>query len=114
MVSKEFSVAVVVSDGKKSAEWFQEKAGFKASTEGHWILVWPEGATTKIHLCEGKPDPGNTGIAFYTKDPVKSSKEMKAKGVKFTREVAKTDWGVNGMFVDPDGNEYWLIGGTGP
>jgi hypothetical protein len=114
MVSKEFSVAVVVADGKKSAKWFQEKAGFNASTEGHWVLVWPRGATTKIHLCEGKPDPGNTGIAFYAGNPAKLAKEMKAKGVKFTRELKKSEWGFNGMFADPDGNEYWLIGGTGP
>jgi len=114
MVSSKFSVAVVVSDGKKSAKWFKEKVGLKTSAHGHWVLVWPEGAATKIHLCEGKPDPGNTGIAFYVKDPLKASEEMKAKGVKFTHPVKKEDWGVNGMFADPDGNEYWLIGGSGP
>jgi len=114
MVSSKFSVAVVVSDGKKSAKWFEEKVGFKTSAHGHWVLVWPEGAATKIHLCEGKPDPGNTGIAFYVKDPFKLSEEMKTKGVKFTHPVKKEDWGVNGMFSDPDGNEYWLIGGSGP
>ena len=114
MVSKEFSVAVVVSDGKKSAKWFKEKVGLKTSGEGHWVLVWPEGASTKIHLCEGKPDPGNTGIAFYVKDPKKAAEEMKGKGVKFTHEVKKTDWGTNGMFADPDGNEYWLMEGSGP
>jgi len=114
MVSNKFSVAVVVSDGRKSAKWFKEKVGLKASTQGHWVLVWPEGAGTKIHLCEGKPDPGNTGIAFYVKDPHKVAGEMKKKGVKFTQPVKKEDWGVNGMFADPDGNEYWLIQGTGP
>jgi predicted enzyme related to lactoylglutathione lyase len=114
MVSKEFSVAVVVSDGKKTAKWFQDKVGLKASTEGHWVLVWPEGSSAKIHLCEGKPDPGNTGLAFYVKDSMKLEKAMKAKGVKFTQPVKKTEWGVNGMFSDPDGNEYWLIEGTGP
>ena len=114
MVSSKFSVAVVVSDGKKSAKWFKDKAGFKASAQGHWVLVWPEGATTKIHLCQGKPDPGNTGVAFYVKDAAKLAEDMKAKGVKFTQPVKKEDWGVNGMFADPDGNEYWLIQGTGP
>ncbi len=114
MVSKQFSVAVVVSDPKKSAKWFKEKVGLSSSAEGHWVLVWPVGATTKVHLCEGKPDPGNTGVAFYVKDPYKVAEEMKAKGVKFTREVKKYEWGINGMFADPDGNEYWLIGGTGP
>ena len=114
MVSKEFSVAIVVSDGEKSAKWFQEKVGLEASVDGHWVLVWPQGATAKIHLCEGKPDPGNTGVAFYVEDPIKKMGEMKAKGVKFTKDVVEGQWGTNGMFSDPDGNEYWLYEGTGP
>lgn len=114
MVSKEFSVAIVVSNGSDSAKWFQDKVGLEASVEGHWVLVWPKGATTKIHLCEGTPDPGNTGVAFYAEDPFAKAAEMKKKGVKFTKDVAKTKWGTNGMFADPDGNEYWLEEGTGP
>ena len=107
MVSNKFSVAVVVSDGRKSAKWFKEKVGLKASTQGHWVLVWPEGAGTKIHLCEGKPDPGNTGIAFYVKDPHKVAGEMKKKGVKFTKV---TDDGPVKLafFGDPDGNPLYL------
>jgi catechol 2,3-dioxygenase-like lactoylglutathione lyase family enzyme len=114
MVSKEFSVAVVVSDGKKLARWFEESLGFKSSLEGHWVLIWPTGSTAKIHLCEGKPEAGNTGIAFYVKDAARLAKSMKAKGVRFTREVTKESWGTSGMFADPDGNEYWLMQGTGP
>ena len=114
MVSKEFSIAIMVSNGKKSAKWFNDNVGLESSAHGHWILVWPKGATAKIHLCEGTPDPGNIGVAFYMKDPVKTAAAMKAKGVKFTREVKKTPWGVNGMFSDPDGNEYYLYEGSGP
>lgn len=114
MVSREFSVAVVVSDGKKAAKWFEDCLGFKSSLDEHWVLVWPEGSTAKIHLCEGKPEPGNTGIAFYVKDAARLAKSLKAKGVRFTKDVKKTDWGTNGMFADQDGNEYWLIQGTGP
>jgi predicted enzyme related to lactoylglutathione lyase len=114
MVSREFSVAVMVSDGAKSAKWFEDVVGLKSSVEGHWVLVWPEGSTSKVHLCEGEVDPGNTGIAFYVKDPEATAKTMKVKGAKFTKEVRKTDWGTNGAFADPDGNEYWLIAGSGP
>ena len=104
----------MVSDAKKTAKWFAEVVGLQTSGEGHWVLVWPKGGTSKIHLCEGEPDPGNTGIAFYTPDVEKKAKEMKAKGVKFTEDVNKTDWGTQGMFADADGNEYYLIEGTGP
>ena len=114
MVSNELSVAVVVSDGKSSAKWFSQKIGFENSTEGHWILVWPKGSSAKIHLCEGKPDPGNTGIAFYVDDVDKLAKSMKGGGVKFTQDVKRTSWGTNAMFADPDRNEYWLIEGSGP
>ena len=114
MVSKEFSAAVVVSDSKKLAKWFEESLGFRSSAEGHWVVVWPRGSSAKIHLCEGEPEPGNTGIAFYVKDAGGLAKTMKAKGVRFTKEVKKESWGTNGMFADPDGNEYWLMQGTGP
>jgi len=114
MISKKFSIAVVVSDAKKSAGWFEDKLGFAKSVRGHWVLVWPKGSLTRIHLCEGKPDPGNTGVAFYVKGAQKLAEKMKANDVKFTREVKKSDWGTNGMFADPDGNEYWLIEGSGP
>ena len=114
MVSREFSVAVMVSDGKKSAKWFQDVVGLESSVDGHWVLVWPKGSTAKIHLCEGTPDPGNTGIAFYAEDPMAKAAKMKADGVKFTEDVEKTQWGTQGMFADRDGNEYYLIEGTGP
>ena len=114
MVSKELSIAVMVADGKKSAKWFEDNLGFKTSTEGHWVLVWPEGSSTKIHLCEGEVDPGNTGIAFYGKDAAAIAEKLKKNRVRFTKEFKKSQWGVNGMFADPDGNEYWLVEGAGP
>ena len=114
MISKKFSIAVMVSDAKKSAKWFESRLGFSSSVNGHWVLVWPKGSVTKIHLCEGTPDPGNTGLAFYVKGAEKLAEKMKARGVKFTREMKKMDWGTNGRFADLDGNEYHLIEGTGP
>jgi predicted enzyme related to lactoylglutathione lyase len=114
MFSNEMSIAVTVSDGKKTADWFREKVGLKSSAEGHWVLVWPEGSTVKVHLCQGKLDPGNTGIAFYVPDVAAKEAEMKKKGVKFTMPTKKEAWGTNAMFADPDGNEYWLSEGTGP
>ena len=105
------SVAIVVSDGKKSAQWFKEKLGFEIrDNEGHWITVAPKGSKLVIHLCEGdKLEPGNTGFAFYVKDATKEEAELRKKGVQFTSPVKKESWGTNGMFADPDGNEFWLF-----
>jgi len=107
------TVAVVVSNGKRSAEWYRDKLGFeiRGGTEGHWIIVAPEGSKTGIHLCQSDTlEPGNTGINFSTPDIEAAVKELKAKGVRITLEPTKQPWETAAMFADPDGNEFWLIG----
>jgi catechol 2,3-dioxygenase-like lactoylglutathione lyase family enzyme len=114
MISKMIDVAVVVSDAKKAAGWYREKLGFEVGgePEGHWVVVYPPGweEGTVIHLCEG-PDlePGNTGVGFATEDLDEAHKEMKDRGVEFTVEPKKEEWGTYAMFKDPDGNEFWLL-----
>ena len=105
------SVAVVVSDGKRSAQWYQEKLGFEVrDSKGHWIAVAPKGAKLVIHLCEGDElEPGNTGIAFYAKDVQKEEETLRKKGVEFTSPTKKESWATNAMFKDPDGNEFWIL-----
>lgn len=113
MFSKSFSVAVMVSDGKKSAKWYKEKLGFETSTEiEHWVTAWPKGASWKLHLCKGKLEPGNTGIGFYTDDVEKVVAALKKKGVKFSMDYTKTEWGEMAQFDDPDGNVFWISKGT--
>ncbi len=104
------SVAVVVSDAKKSAKWYQEKLGFDLQdSEGHWVTVGPKGSNIAIHLCEGDElEPGNTGFGFVSKDVAKEQKGLEAKGVKFTVPTKKESWGTYAMFADPDGNEFWI------
>jgi catechol 2,3-dioxygenase-like lactoylglutathione lyase family enzyme len=110
-MDKPFSVAVMVSDAKKSAQWYQEKLGFESEAEGHWVTVFPKGTEWKIHLCQGKPEPGNTGIAFYSKNVEKTAAELKNRGVKFTLNVTKSKGGATAMFEDLDGNVFWLSEG---
>ena len=102
-------VAVVVSrPAKKAAEWYRDKLGFEigGEPEGHWVVVAPKGKAGApkgpwygIHLCEGDElEPGNTGILFLTDNIEATYKELKAKGVKFTRELTKESWGTYAMF----------------
>lgn len=112
MFSKSFSVAVMVSDGKKSAKWYKEKLGFETSTEEHWVTAWQKGASWKLHLCEGKLEPGNTGIGFYTDNVEKDVAALKKKGVKFSMGYTKTEWGEIAQFDDPDGNVFWISKGS--
>lgn len=110
-INKPFSVAVMVSDAKKSAQWYEEKLGFESAAEGHWVTVSPKGSEWKLHLCQGKLEPGNTGISFYSKDVEKAAADMKNRGVKFTLNVTKSKSGATAMFEDPDGNVFWLSEG---
>jgi catechol 2,3-dioxygenase-like lactoylglutathione lyase family enzyme len=106
------SIALVVSDAKKSAKWYMEKLGFEIrSKDGHWVTVSQKGLPVDIHLCEGfcPLEPGNTGFSFISKDVAKEQKALEAKGVKFTQTTKKEDWGTYAMFADPDGNEFWLV-----
>ena len=106
------SMALVVSDAKKSVAWYKEKLGWEErAKEGHWVTVAPKDSKLEFHLCEKfhPLEPGNTGVAFMAKDVAKAEKDLRAKGVKFTTPTTKEDWGVYAMFADPDGNEFWLM-----
>ena len=51
----------------------------------------------------------NTGIGFMVPDVDAAHADLAAKGVKFTMGPGKMPWGgYMAMFVDPDGNEFYL------
>ena len=111
MIKSIMDVAIVVSDAKKSAQWYKEKLGLEVrDSEGHWITVAPKDSSVILHLCETTPlEKGNTGIAFCVDDLEGTYREMSSKGVEFTTKPKKTEWGTYAMFKDPDGNEFWLF-----
>lgn len=108
------SMAVLVDDAKKSAKWYTEKLGFEADIQGHWVTVRPKGSKVVIHLCErceewgGDSPGGNTGIGFYAPDKKRAYEDLKAKGVIFKKELTTEWFGTYAIFVDPDGNEFWM------
>ena len=113
MFSENLSIAITVSDGKRSAKWFRDVIGLEVSEQGHWITAHVKGAEWKIHLCESDQlEPGNTGVAFWVDDVKKSVEELKKKGVKFSRDYTKNQWGESAIFDDPDGNAFWLKPGS--
>ncbi len=115
MISKITSMSVVVLDAQESATWFREKLGWEAVGDPgeHWVVAYPEGRGdgAHLHLCAGfyPLEPGNSGIAFATPDLQTAYEGMHEKGVEFTQEPTKEDWGFYAMFKDPDGNEFWLF-----
>jgi lactoylglutathione lyase len=111
MINDLTSVAVVISDAKKSTEWYTKVLGFKVvSNDDHWVTVAPQNSNTTIHLCQG-PDlePGNTGILLKTQNVDETYSELSKKGVQFTKPPRDDGWGKYAMFKDPDGNEFWLM-----
>ena len=113
MIKSIMDMAIVVSDAKKSAEWYKQNLGLEVrDNEGHWITVAPKDSSVVLHLCETTPaEKGNTGIAFCVDELDKTYREMSAKGVEFTTKPKKTEWGTYAMFKDLDGNEFWLYPG---
>jgi len=112
MIKSIGTVAVVVSDAAKAAEWYREKLGFevKGDPKEHWVTAGIKGSEPRLHLCEHKPlEKGNTGISFLCDDVEKAYKELSRKGVKFTKRPTKEAWGTYAMLADQDGNEFWLI-----
>lgn len=105
------TVAVVVRDEKKATKWWKEKIGLRVVTSWpHWVTVAPKGANVRIHLCpDARPEKGNTGFLFSTKDIVREERRLRGKGVKIKQPITKEDWGTTFVFADPDGNEFWVI-----
>ncbi len=107
-------VAVVVSNARTSARWWEKNLGFAKFTvggAGHAILVAPPGDRFVLHLCEGfaPVEPGDTGIAFVTDEIDAVVARMAEGAVKFPEPLKKEAWGRTAKFADPDGNIFWLL-----
>jgi catechol 2,3-dioxygenase-like lactoylglutathione lyase family enzyme len=134
MIAGVGSMAVLVNDARKAAEWYRDKLGFEVvGSVGHTVFVRPEGAETPlIHLCakcdaweEDKPG-GRTGIwlrcgpvtinsiqrtgqvipASRPEDVERTYALLKRRGVEFAEELTSTKWGKYAVFKDLDGNEF--------
>ncbi|HEV8337506.1 MAG TPA: VOC family protein [Candidatus Polarisedimenticolia bacterium] len=122
MVSKVGYSRIIVSDLKRSVEFYRDILGvpLKFETDG-----WAEFATLGTRLAlkagappiaaipeknaDGKPIAGRVGIAFEVKNLDQLYRDLSAKGVTFTQ--APTEEGHAGRtatLLDPDGLEIAL------
>jgi len=115
------SVALVVSDRKRSVAWYVQNLGLDVieqgtGDDGHWVVVGRRGQNGGVHLCDIPTfDPtfpveaGESGIQFdLPGDFKKSCAALKANGVRFSTLPTKRPWGWYAKIVDPDGNEIRL------
>jgi catechol 2,3-dioxygenase-like lactoylglutathione lyase family enzyme len=115
------SASVVVRDRAKAARWYTETLGFRLFAEDpdHWTTVGDRSGMFLLHLCEfeGKPgqklpksEVGNTGILLWTDEPfARTVARLKKRKVRFSMQPKKLPWGWLAKFLDPDGNEFWLM-----
>ncbi len=121
MTIRAISAAVVVSDRKKSARWYVSTLGFRIFDDDveHWTTVGDRSGKFRLHLCEmggraGKKPPksevGNTGILLVTNESFPATcARLKRRHVRFSMPPKKLPWGWLAKFLDPDGNEFWLM-----
>ncbi|MGA8302473.1 MAG: VOC family protein [Thermoplasmata archaeon] len=111
------SVAVVVSDKKKSLEWYTKKLGLdQIASMDHWVAVGRKGQPGLLHLCQTSDydtsiplEKGNTGINLHLPGKFDAAcAALAANGVKFTSPAQKEQWGWWATVEDPDGNEITL------
>jgi catechol 2,3-dioxygenase-like lactoylglutathione lyase family enzyme len=120
-------VTIFVSNMEQAVSFYTEKLGFVVlaefkDEENYFTWVIPEPALnssypTQIGLFEAKPgDPriGNfSGMVFTANDIAATYQELKARGVQFTLDLIRHDYGQGegdqeARFVDPDGNKFLL------
>lgn len=121
MISHIATVDVFVRDQDVARDFYENKLGFEVRRDDQmgplrWIEVAPPGGQTVIVLATadypvGSEDKigGFTDIQFVTHDIQSTYEQLVDRGVHFTTKPEHQDWAWHSAFVDPDGNEFFLI-----
>jgi len=109
MIKTVWCVTFYVSDLKKAAKFYEEILGLEKKYE-YSSYVGFECGGVEIGLipksAEGqKVSLVSPSVEFLVDDVDKAYRELKKKGVKFTKELHDEPWGGRqATFTDPDGN----------
>ncbi len=118
MISRMRFVGITVTDVNLAMEFYVDKLGFAVQVEmplpggNKFVMVAPPNGGSSLVF--SLPGPVQThspvsNISFETDDVMATYNELRAKGVEFSREPARTPWGgVEAQFVDPFGNHFML------
>jgi len=113
------TVAVYVTDQKRSLEFYTNKLGFEVRRNEHmgpnasWIELAPPGAQTCLAIYprammknwqELKPS-----VVFNCDDAHVTCEALAVQGVQITDQPKKMVWGTYAKFADPDGNEFLVV-----
>ena len=111
-------VTIGVRDQDRALEFYTKKLGMRVITDSpfdgtqRWIELGMPRAETKIVLFTMQGHEQMIGkfqnITFVADDVEKTAAELKARGVEFTQDPQKADWGTSAIFKDQDGNVFVL------
>jgi predicted enzyme related to lactoylglutathione lyase len=122
MIKQVKFVSIPTRDQQRALEFWTEKMGFRVTTdqpmgpEGsqRWIELKIPGAETGVVLFTPEGHEDRIGSFFngsFAVDDVEHSfRQLKERGVEFTRQPEKSSWGSFAIFKDPDGNQFVLSG----
>jgi len=106
-----FATTIMVSDRKRSVDWYTQKLGFEVIQDmGHWLTIGHSGRSGLLHLCQaseidGELEPGIQGITLHVRgDFERKCQDLARKGVTFEKPVTRMSWGMYARIADPDGN----------
>lgn len=115
------NVVVYVDDQDEALRWYTEKLGLEKRVdekfgEGErWLTVAAKGTDLELTLQKAKAGdkhilgPNNRWV-FSTDDCQKAYETLKARGINFVSPPKSQPWGVQAVFQDPYGNEFYLMG----
>jgi len=107
-------VTVNVQDQEEALRLgFEKRADMPMGESMRWLTVAPAGSATEVVLAHGFGDGGaplgkNTGIVLETDDIDAAYRELSGRGVHFTKQPSREDFGGWAEFVDEDGNGFGL------
>ena len=119
------SVSVYVNDVDRALDFYTNKLGFHKHDDSvfpyegrdlRWVTVTIGDSGIDLVLIKGfagwTPESvgKSPGIVFSVEDIVGTFKQLEANGVTITEQPNGQEWGLQGQFVDSEGNSYVVVG----
>ncbi|MCH5586443.1 VOC family protein [Shimazuella sp. AN120528] len=118
MLTNIATVAVYVNDQETAERFWIEQMGFvqkekkQMGPNSYWLEVAPENAQTHLVIYPksmmANADEHKASIVFVCEDVEQTYQHLMEKGVNFSGEPQKMQWGTFVQFQDNEGNEYLL------
>jgi catechol 2,3-dioxygenase-like lactoylglutathione lyase family enzyme len=90
--------------------FLRDKIGFRGTdVGGGWLIFETPEADLGVHPIEGEDVPSGTAdISFYCDDIAATVRDLKNRGVEFTKDIADHGYGLVTFFKVPGGFEVQL------